>query len=493
MTQRLTGLRSRSGLALAVAALSLGHGLASAQSGGGAGKIAVTTSSVEARQLYLKGRAMGENLRAHDSREILKQAAAKDPQFALAHYSLALNSPTAKEFFEHLKQAVALSAKASEGERLMILGLQAGANADTKTQRDYYEKLAAAYPGDERAHFLLGGAYFGQQDYPKAIAEYHKSVELAPDYAPAYNLLGYAHRQAGQPGEAEQAFKKYIELIPTDPNPYDSYAELLMKLGRFEESVAMYRKALATDQNFSPSRIGVATNMMYRGDYDGARVETGKLYQLARNDGDRRASYFTNAVVYSDEGNFDRALAELRKEYAVAEKIHDAAAMAGDVTAMGDVLLEAGKPEDARKSYEQALELQEHSDLSPEVKEDARLVHHYNLGRVAVRAGDLAGARQHADAFMKGVTAKKNDGEVRLAHQLAGTIALEQKQFDQAIAELTQGNQQDAYTLYRLGLAYQGKGDGEKAAGFFRRAADQNSLPALNYAFVRLKAKKMKA
>jgi tetratricopeptide (TPR) repeat protein len=491
MSQRSVG--SRAGLAcLALAAALAGQGTASAQSAGGASKISITTSSADARQLYRKGRTLGENLRAHDSREILKQAAAKDPNFALAHYSLAQNSPTAKEFFGHLKQAVALSGKASEGERLMILGLQAGANADTKAQRDYYEKLAAAYPGDERAHFLLGGAYFGQQNYPKAIAEYQKSVELAPDYAPAYNLLGYAHRQAGQFGEAEQAFKKYIELIPGDPNPYDSYAELLMKMGRFDESIAMYRKALATDQNFSPSRIGVATNLMYQGNYDGSRVETGKLYQVARNDGDRRASYFTTAVVYADEGKFDRALQELRKEYAVAEKINDAAAMAGDVTAMGDVLLEAGKPEEARKRYKQALELQERSDLSSEVKEDARLVHHYNLGRVAARSGDLAAARLHSDAFMNGAAAKKNDGEIRLAHELAGTIALQEKKFDPAIAELTQGNQQDAYTLYRLGLAYQGKGDGAKAAEFFKRAAEQNSLPALNYAFVRVKAKRMK-
>ena len=233
--------------------------------------------------------------------------------------------------------------------------------------------------------------------------------------------------------------------------------------------------------------------MMYQGNYDGSRVETGKLYQLARNDGDRRASYFTNAVVYADEGKFDRAVGELRKEYAVAEKINDAAAMAGDVTAMGDVLLEAGKPEEARKRYEQALALQERSDLSAEVKEDARLIYHYNLGRVTARSGDLAAARLHGDAFMNGAAAKKNDGEIRLAHELAGTIALQDKKFDQAILELTQGNQQDAYTLYRLGLAYQGKGDGTKAAEFFKRAADQNSLPALNYAFVRLKAKKMKA
>jgi len=59
-------------------------------------KIPVTTSSAEARTEYLKGRTLGENFRAHDSRKVLRKAAAKDPTFALAHYNRALNSPTAK-------------------------------------------------------------------------------------------------------------------------------------------------------------------------------------------------------------------------------------------------------------------------------------------------------------------------------------------------------------------------------------------------------------
>ncbi|MDQ3224723.1 MAG: tetratricopeptide repeat protein [Gemmatimonadota bacterium] len=71
------------------------------------------------------------------------------------------------------------------------------------------------------------------------MREYRKSVELAPDFAPAYNLLGYALRATADYAEAEKAFKKYIELIPEDPNPYDSYAELLMKMGRFDESIAL--------------------------------------------------------------------------------------------------------------------------------------------------------------------------------------------------------------------------------------------------------------
>ena len=59
-------------------------------------------------------------------------------------------------------------------------------------------------------------------------------------------------------------------------------------------------------------------------------------------------------MTYADEGKFDQALGELKKEYAVAEKIDDDAAMSADVVAMGDVLLEAGKPDEARKRYLQA-------------------------------------------------------------------------------------------------------------------------------------------
>jgi len=46
-------------------------------------------------------------------------------------------------------------------------------------------------------------------------------------------MLGYSYRNLGNFDDAETAFKKYIELIPNDPNPYDSYAEMLLKQGGF--------------------------------------------------------------------------------------------------------------------------------------------------------------------------------------------------------------------------------------------------------------------
>ena len=126
---------------------------------------------------------------------------------------------------------MSLADKASNGERLLILATEAGANNNPAKQKEYLDQLVAAYPNDERAHFNLGGYYFGQQDYPQAIEHYRKATEIDPSYSTAYNLLGYAYRQSGDYANAEKAFQKYIELIPKDPNPYDSYAELLLEDG----------------------------------------------------------------------------------------------------------------------------------------------------------------------------------------------------------------------------------------------------------------------
>ena len=75
-------------------------------------------------------------------------------------------------------------------------------------------------------------------------------------------------------------------------------------------------------------------------------------------------------------------------------------------------------------------------------------------------------------------------------NELAGRIALAQKNYDKAITELQQANDQDPLNLYRISLAYQGKGDSAQAHEFAGKAADFDSLPQLNYAFVRTKAKR---
>jgi len=457
------------------------------------GKIPITTRSDEARKEFMQGRELTDKLLIQDSIRHFDKALSLDADFALAELNRATSSPTAREFFDHLKKAVSLADKASNGEKLLILGAEAGANGNAAKQKEYLEQLVAAYPNDERAHFNLAGYYFGQQDMTKAIEHYKKAIELAPNYSSAYNLLGYAYRQNVDYANAEQAFKKYIELIPKDPNPYDSYAELLLKMGRFDESIAQYNKAVSIDTNFINSHLGIAANLMYMGKHAEAQTELQKIIRKARSDGEMRTALVGMTVVEADGGKMGNALAKMDEQYALGEKTKDVPAMAGDLQTKGNILLEMGRYDDAKKLFEQTLKMTEGSNLSQEIKDNTRRFDHYNRARIELGRKDYATAKTEAEEFRKSAEAAKNPVQMKQAHELMGMVALEEKSYDKAIAELQQSNLQNPYNLYRLCLAHQGKGDSAKAKEFCMKAADFNALPLMNLAFIRTKAQKMSA
>ena len=144
----------------------------------------------------------------------------------------------------------------------------------------------------------------------------------------------------------------------------------------------------------------------------------------------------------------------------------------------------------AAKKFARSLEVTEASNLSEEVKNNARLQQHFNLAGIAIAKKDYVSAKKQAEEYRVGAEASKGNFRVRQAHELAGRVALAQKDYDKAIEELKQANKQDPMVLYRISLAYQAKGDGTQAHEFAKKAAEFYPLPQLNYAFVRAKAEK---
>lgn len=455
------------------------------------GKAPLTTSSQKALKYYLQGRDLAEKLRGQESIQHFQKAVAEDPDFAIAHLNLAFVLPSAKQFFETFGRARALADKVSDAEKWWILGIEAGISGDPARQREFYKKLVKAYPDDERAHNLLANNYFGQQEYESAIKEYSRAVQINPEFSQPYNQLGYAYRFLERYEEAEKAFEKYIKLIPDDPNPYDSYAELLMKIGKFDASIEYYQKALDVNPNFVASHIGIATNLNLKGDHEGARKQLKILYGQALNDGQRRAALAATAVSYVDEGNMGKALEQLQKQYAIAEAIDDAAAMSGDLVLMGNVLLEAGKPDKALKKFDEAVKVMEASSLEEPVKDQTRLGYLYNSARIYLAQGDFEKAKKIASKYKSRAKAVSNPNQMRLSHQLAGMIALKEADFDRAIQELKMANQQNPYNFYRIARAREGKGESKKARKLYQKAAEFNALNSFPYAFIRLKARQM--
>jgi tetratricopeptide (TPR) repeat protein len=457
------------------------------------GKIPVTTKSDEARKEYLRGREMADRLQTHEANGYFDKAIAADTGFAMACLLRANGGASTTEFLEYIGKAVSHAGNASEGERMVILAAEAGSIGDVAKQKELLEKLVAAFPRDERAHELLANYHSGQRDYDSAIGHFKAATEMAPGYPPVYNSMGYAYRAMEKYPEAEQAFKKYIELVPADPNPYDSYAELLLKEGKFEQSIENYKLALAKDPNFISSKQGVAFNNLYMGKAGEAETGLKAMMASARDESERGQARFDLIVFYIDGGNTAMALQYIDSGYAESENRHDLIDMAQALDFKGAVLEEAGKYAEAGELYAREMKMIESSNLSAERREGFVRGDQYHAAILAMAAKNMNDAKSHAAELEKLTAAKPTPGRQRFVHDLFGRIALGAKEYDKAIDEFQKADLQNPYNLYRLALAYSGKGDPAKVKEYCARAAHFYPLPDVGYAFIRQKAEKMLA
>jgi tetratricopeptide (TPR) repeat protein len=262
-------------------------------------------------------------------------------------------------------------------------------------------------------------------------------------------------------------------------------------MGKFEESIVQYRKALAINPKFESSRYGISADEMYLGRPEAAQAILQEMADKAENESDQRAAYFGMAILACDGGKFDQALKPVDKMYDLSVARKDPTAIALVLQLQGWIMVEMGNYDGAKRKFDDALQSIGTSNLPQEVRDNWTLRHHFDLAALAIAQRDYAAAKAHAAEFRKGAEQSKDPGELQQVHEMAGRIALAEKDYANAVVELQQADLQDARTLYWLGLAYQGKGDAAKAKDFFEKAAAFDSLPSIHYAFIRTKVQKM--
>lgn len=487
------------------------------------GKIPITTSSELARAYFEEGIGHSENFLRAEALRCFEKAVAEDPDFALAYLGIATCQPSRRGIYEsigiaeelsrpkeipspprspsgfgltitlptavspeYLREATKRVDRVSPGERLWILGLEAGLAGKTAVQADCFRELAESYPRDERAHRMFADYLFGIQDYESAIRGYQAATAINPRYAIAYNMLGYALRRQGDLTGAEAAYRKYIELLPDQANPYDSYAELLLCMGRHDESVEYYRKALEKDPSFHFSRLGIAANLNLLGRHTEARevlwtpADSSLPFDL------QRSLRVGRTLSFVDEGDFESALIAADESARASATSGSVIEVASDLNVAGLILLEAGKPEDARRRFEKGLKLIEESSVPKEVREWTQSVTLLRVGcRVAVKEGRLEDARAALDEFAVRADTVGNLVLRWMFHYFSGMIALEAGDLPRSIAELEQGTANDPATLYLLGVAHERMGNRDQAAKYYSETAHSNLVNDLGYALVR--------
>lgn len=141
------------------------------------------------------------------------------------------------------------------------------------------EKFASAFVARADAFYHLG--LFGNAKthdvFPKAKADANRAIELNNTLADAYTILGsIAFRYDWNFTEAENHFKKAIELNPNSANAFHDYAWFLASQSRFEEAI----NAIETAQKIEPT--SVRTNIDVGWIYARARRYNQAIVQMKR-------------------------------------------------------------------------------------------------------------------------------------------------------------------------------------------------------------------
>lgn len=421
----------------------------------------ITTSSPKARDLFVRAVTDYENLYLERANIGWRAAIEADPNFAVAYAFISYNSRNPAEAMASREKAKALAvtAKVTPGEQLLIKWITSIQENNFLAGIPAMNDLLEMYPKDKQLAYLAGNWMMGQNNYEQAQKTLERALTIDKNYPPALNDLAYCYAHSREFPKAFEVMERYIAVLPTLPNPQDSYAEILRMSGNFDAALEHYRAALKNDPEFDYSQLGLGDTYAVMGNQEQARAEYEKAIQHAHTDADRLSYALQEATTWARENNF----AEADKAFAaVAEKAH---AAGFDLTAaQAHRMMSLYQPDDATAlQHLEAAEaaLAQQSDLSQSERDDERA----RILRYRTVRADHAGNQELATQTLKQLETMA--GTTRSAvvqgsyHGAAGALLMTQQKAQEAIAHLEEDDD-NPYSLELLSRAYSSTGAAEK-------------------------------
>lgn len=182
------------------------------------------------------------------------------------------------------KEAAPVSASGKEFESCMSQGALSLAEGNSEKAIIQLKEAVALNPKSQKAHNLLGIAFFQRKDYRLAKKEYEKAIKLNPSYAQAYSNLGSACFMLKEIPTAETMFRKALSLSSDLVSAHYSLGTLLATMGRMEESTRYLTKGIELDPEFlerNPAFIATFTSDAFRNPE--VLFTYAKIYAIAGN------------------------------------------------------------------------------------------------------------------------------------------------------------------------------------------------------------------
>ena len=354
--------------------------------------LSMAASVLDARKLFEAGLTAFENEHYPQAVDNWRQALRRDPRFALAHLFISFVSTDPQEQKSELRSAQALAPKASKRDRLLIKWLSSVEEEQYVPAIAAMNDLLASYPRDKHIVFLAGRWLSNQEQYEQAGKLLQRVTQLEPAYAAAWNQLAYCYAYTGDFSNAFAAMERYTALLPKDPNPQDSYAEILRMAGNYRDALEHYRRALQSDPAFQTSQLGIADTYALMGEEATARAEYDKALAKANARPEQVRYAMQSALTYVREKKPKRAVAALD---AAASQAHNAHAVLLEAEAYRDMaLIERDNQQSLKYLEKSSAALADASGTpSPELHQERAEVLRLRALRLAA-AGNADSAKQ---------------------------------------------------------------------------------------------------
>ncbi len=411
----------------------------------------LTTSSAKARELYEKGMEDYENLYLERCNDDWRAAVKEDPNLAVAWAWIALNSSNPDEVSAARAKAKELALQTTPGEQLMVAWISKVQEGDFIGGITAMNDMLEMYPRDKHLLYLAGNWLLLENGDDQALVVMEKALAIDKNFPAALNDLAYLYARRWQFEKAFTDMDRYVALLPKEPNPQDSYGELLRMAGNFEGSLTHYRAALKIDPDFVTSQVGLGDTYALMGNQPQARIEYDKAIRYAHTEADRLTYSMQRATTFVRDGNYPEADKDFQE---IAETAHAKEQDLQEAQALRSMAEYQADDNVALKDLKRAEEALFHRttiSASDRDEEMSRI-----LRNQAVRASH-AGNQAVADKSLQQLEAMANGSRNRVIQSsyqgAAGTLLMDQKKYQEAIAHL-EDDQDNPFSLELLVQAY---------------------------------------
>ncbi|HEV3041800.1 MAG TPA: tetratricopeptide repeat protein [Candidatus Angelobacter sp.] len=467
--------------------LCLGLPLLSAAEGGSSGQqgnVPVTTKSEEARQLFDGAVVKLENMHGPDAMKDFRKAVQLDPDFVFANLMISFvtvdqNVDPAEQMTARDKAKAARS-KVSHGEQLMVDWLANSSEGKMIPAIQAMNQLVEEFPKDKLLYWMAGIWVENHQQITRAIPMFEQVLKLDPNFAPPLNEVAYCYARTRNFDKAFSAMQRYIQLLPNESNPQDSYAEILRMAGRFDDALLHYRASLKNDPNFVVSQLGLADTYALMGDESRARAEYAVAVQHAFSKSEAASWSLNSAITYIRENNRSGADTAFQVAAKMAHE-NDLGVMEAEAYRM----MSAYQPNVPAamallKKAEGALQ-EEHKIPAAARQEEIALILRERVVRSAQEGNSsLAGATLKQ---LEQVSESSQNPVIQLAYEgAAGALLVSQGKYEDALFHLREDDR-NPMSMKLMVVAYRKMGAKEVAEQLVKTLAEWNE-PTLEQALV---------